>query len=672
MRPCLLRTSSFSILLALVAFNAISFATPPPVVLLYHNDAKVRIEAIERMAAEEDPDLIDDLIRAQSIENYTPVHNAYRRGLLRLTGLRSLPTGMNWKAWLASEVDAGRLEIDYLPVAPSDADKSLLGNLQPLASQLGSEHFDAMAQRLTSPMGKVPDGDALRYMVANDHLPEVRQFLTGQWLAQMLGSKNVNINSLAYVLNGLAEPGPLRDEINRAVIACLESGDATTVANTLHMIAGVEGFSTVFRVPDAEPHVRKHLASGDSEIATQAQRALERIVPEAVAEEVSYAEAFRDLYDTLGRHYPCFALKGIDWSAVGDELLPKAENVETDDEFGLLCLELVARLEDSHASLLPGKARPPQPPFPQWDPGFACLLDDRDRPVVYYLDPGGPADNADLALGMAVAKVDGVPANEVMESWMMDVTRYAGFSSRRYLRYQAARMFCRQATRGEVVELDLERINGEPLTRQLSCDFGVRYLPRLPVPIPKISDSANVSWTMLGEKIGYIYVRRIGSDLIERLDQAVGELSEAKGMVVDVRGNSGGGFDASRAHRNFAADDTQEPHRPRYHGPMAVLLDARCISAGEGWASWFIANERAKTFGEATAGASSRKVTYPLKNGLYQVRVPVKAYTGFLDRPIEHRGLEPDVHLRQTAADLIAGRDTVLEAAKKYLAEIAP
>ena len=100
-----------------------------------------------------------------------------------------------------------------------------------------------------------------------------------------------------------------------------------------------------------------------------------------------------------------------------------------------------------------------------------------------------------------------------------------------------------------------------------------------------------------------------------------------------------------------------------------MLTDARCISAGEGWASWFVANKRARVFGEATAGASARKIVYTLSNDLYKVRYPVKAYTGFLDRPIERRGLEPDVTVRQNAQDLAAGRDTVLEAAKRYLLE---
>jgi C-terminal processing protease CtpA/Prc len=231
------------------------------------------------------------------------------------------------------------------------------------------------------------------------------------------------------------------------------------------------------------------------------------------------------------------------------------------------------------------------------------------------------------------------------------------------------RWFVRQMEQGATVTLETEAPDGKPRTFQLPATLGVRYLLRLPVPIPGISDAASVSWTMLEGDVGYIYVRRIRGDLIDKLDRAVRELKDARGLVIDVRGNSGGGFDARRAHRNFSLNDGEEPGRPRFQGPMALLIDARCISAGEGWASWFIAKKRARVFGQATAGASARKRTYTLKNGLYQVTFPVKAYRGFLDRPIERRGLEPDVPLVQNADDLAAGRDTVLEAAKRYLRE---
>ncbi|MHC4744319.1 MAG: S41 family peptidase [Planctomycetota bacterium] len=385
-------------------------------------------------------------------------------------------------------------------------------------------------------------------------------------------------------------------------------------------------------------------------------------------DDVDYKTAFGELYETLGLSYPCFEMKGIDWDAVGEEFFPRAEEVQTDEEFGVLCMELVAKLEDSHAHLMPGAIDLPKIEGPDWDGGFSCLEDDQGRPAVYYVDPCGPADKAGVKLGMVVTKVDGNDIADVIGKTMARLKKYGGFSSERYLRYFAFHFFMRQMDEGRIVEFEMLD-NAETTHKfQLPSDLKGRYLPRLPLPIEGIRDSANVSWKMLADNIGYIYVRRIRDGLETALDRAVSDLKNARGLIVDVRGNTGGGFDRKTSHVNFYTDLVPaRSTRPQYPGPMAVLIDNRCISAGEGWASWFIANKRAQFFGQTTAGASAAKDIYLLKNGLYQVRYPVRPFHGFLDRPIERRGLEPDVEVIQNAADLSKGRDTVLEAAREYL-----
>ena len=390
-------------------------------------------------------------------------------------------------------------------------------------------------------------------------------------------------------------------------------------------------------------------------------------------DDVDYETAFGELYETLGLTYPCFELKGINWDAVGEELLPRAKEVKTDNEFGVLCIELVARLEDSHAHMMPGAIDLPHIPTPQWDAGFSCLEDDRGRPAVYCVDPCGPADNAGVKIGMVVAKVDGNDVAGVIEKAMARLKRYSGFSSERYLRYYAFHFFMRQMEKGQVVEFEMLDNAGEARKFKLASELEGRYLPRLPVPIAGIRDSANVSWKMLENQIGYIYVRRIQDGLEKALDKAVSELKDANGLIVDVRGNTGGGFESKTSHVNFYTDgDTNQSTRPRYAGPMAVLIDNRCVSAGEGWASWFIANKRAKFFGQTTAGASSAKDTYLLKNGLYRIKYSTRPRTGFLNRTIERQGLEPDEEVKQTAQDLAQRRDTVLEAAREHLLSIKP
>jgi C-terminal processing protease CtpA/Prc len=348
--------------------------------------------------------------------------------------------------------------------------------------------------------------------------------------------------------------------------------------------------------------------------------------------------------------------------------------VADDRAFCHLVLELVARLEDSHAVVLDGSATVTWPETARWDPGFACLVGDGDEAVVYHVVPGSSAATGGVRAGMVVTHFNGLPVQHRIRWTARQLSRYAGYSSERQLRHAAYRDFARVRREGASVRCRMRDVGGAEHVFDLAASSSPRYLPRLPVPIEGIRDSANVSWSMLEGGIGYIHVRRIRENLVPTLDEAVGALRAARGLVIDVRGNSGGGFDARVAHANFAPADEiagDDSDRPRFDGPIAVLLDARCISAGEGWASWFVATERGRTFGEATAGASARKTTYTMTNGLYKVRFPVKAYKGFLDRPIERTGLVPDVRVMPRAADIAVGRDTVLEVACDWLDEVS-
>jgi RNA polymerase sigma factor (sigma-70 family) len=432
-------------------------------------------------------------------------------------------------------------------------------------------------------------------------------------------------------------------------------GDRGTTAKILDEVVRGPDKSTATRARAVYRELTGRKSDGDTKIDASKQAA--------------YEKALRDLYEYLGRVYPSFQLKGIDWPAVGKSILPRVRAVRDDTDFGLLVEELVARLEDSHAIVTAGSAVPPTPSLPRWDPGFACLTDDRGRPVIYSVDRGSPAEKAGLKPGMTVVSIDGVAADALIERCMERLRTCFGYSSERYLRYDAVRNFARQPRRGSKVAIVVELVGGDTRNLAAQASLGVRYLPRLPVPRKGIVDDGNASWINLDDRTGYIYVRRIRGDLERALDQAIRGMPGITGLIIDVRGNSGGGFDTNTAFLNFDAEakSTDQPARPRYTGPIALLIDERTISAGEGWASWFIAKKRARVFGTTSAGASARKQTYTLSNGLYKVEVPVKAYTGFLDRPIERRGLEPDVTVRPTAGDIARGRDTVVETAVEWL-----
>ena len=179
------------------------------------------------------------------------------------------------------------------------------------------------------------------------------------------------------------------------------------------------------------------------------------------------------------------------------------------------------------------------------------------------------------------------------------IRNYYGYSSDRYLRYDAASRSITSDNRVSPSKSKSKISMANPSSSS-PATMRIRYLPRLPVPIDGIRDDQN-GFKSLSDDIGYIYVRRISDDLPQVLDKALSNLPKIRGLILDVRGNSGGGFD-DRALENFSGADNAEPDRPRYQGPIALLLDERTISAGEGWASWFIAKKRARTFGSTTAG----------------------------------------------------------------------
>jgi beta-lactamase regulating signal transducer with metallopeptidase domain len=256
-----------------------SEATPvntSDVALLYHREPDVRIKAIKTLAASNNLGIIDDLIRAHSVEIYTPVHNEYDRLLQSLTGIRNVRGKGAWKAWLASEVEAGRLKIEYLSVEPA---ANVRGEILAFAL-MGPDNFNEMAAALTAATyDQQRCQDAIRYMVFNDNLAQVQEFLAGDWLTRLFANQKININDVGYFVNGLANPGPLRKQIDTHVQDCLDSENPIVVANALNLIAGVEGYATRFVVPGVEDKVVELTSSSVPEIAIQAKRALARVKP---------------------------------------------------------------------------------------------------------------------------------------------------------------------------------------------------------------------------------------------------------------------------------------------------------------------------------------------------------------------------------------------------------
>ena len=205
-------------------------------------------------------------------------------------------------------------------------------------------------------------------------------------------------------------------------------------------------------------------------------------------------------------------------------------------------------------------------------------------------------------------------------------------------------------------------------------------------------------------RIAYI---RVGSwndqEYRERAMELLEEYRSADALVVDVRGNGGGStpiafmsglmerpwrwyaeatpmrlstfaIAAERGNSRYAdfrrpmmswPASVQEPDS-LFTGRLAILIDAGCHSACEDFSMPFKDNGRAVLIGEPTAGSSGQPYYEDLGNGI-QIAVGTKREFFPDGSRFEGVGIEPDLVVIPTTADVASGRDPELERALEVL-----
>lgn len=198
--------------------------------------------------------------------------------------------------------------------------------------------------------------------------------------------------------------------------------------------------------------------------------------------------------------------------------------------------------------------------------------------------------------------------------------------------------------------------------------------------------SPSVEWRMLEEadRIGYIRIVLFSGRTAKELKDALEDL-EKQGMthlVVDLRGNGGGLFDAAiDASSRFLRDgvivyqiekDGKEQAFRVTNGassealPLALLVDGGTASASEIMAGALQDNERAILIGEKTYGKGSVQQVFDLSDGS-SVHITAAKWLTPNRRQIDGQGLLPDLEALITDEDRSQGRDTQLERAIETL-----
>ena len=378
---------------------------------------------------------------------------------------------------------------------------------------------------------------------------------------------------------------------------------------------------------------------------------------------------FDDVWETIQERYYDPTFRGIDWEASRVAFRPAAaEAKNSEDLYGLL-RRMIAPLKDAHTRVFS-----PEEKFDWWNPKFVTigvtLRDVEGKPTVVHVEPNSAAAKAGLRMGDVVINIDHVSSLELLARRVHE----GNLSGSARLR----------AVRGL-----FEGAAGTPLTLTWRTKEGrtksavlERYWSQRTLGFRSYR-SDGIAIINLDA-----FTQTIANDFLKQLPTMIGD---ARGIILDLRGNGGGDAEAMAtiasafladginlgkfADRTGSSFELVTTRRLSFLStrtaagrlPMIVLTNETSSSAAEILAATLQHQQRALVIGSTTCGcvlAIRHRHTLPDGGVLDVSEFDYRTAEGVR---LEGVGVTPDQPITITRGDLYAKRDVALERAKKQL-----
>jgi len=362
---------------------------------------------------------------------------------------------------------------------------------------------------------------------------------------------------------------------------------------------------------------------------------------------------------------------GLDWQAIHAEYRPQVEAAATTDAARAIMREMIGRLKQTHFAIFPAAVYQVLDADGSGDgwPGFEARVLDGHVIVTDVYQPG-----SNIKTGWEVLQSNGV---------------------------NLAQLVAKLQTDPAVHELQLERAVAARLSGQVggfrSMVFADQNNTRVPLDVKLLPPRGEFSgfgnlppqpvW-FESKKLGNTgYIRfNIFLDLVHVMQEfgdAVQQCAHCDGIVIDVRGNPGGIGAMAMGMAGWLVRQNGErlgvmymrgatlnffinPRTQAFEGPVAVLVDGSSASTSEIFAGGLKDLGRARIFGTRTAAAALPSVITRLPNG-DGFQYAVANYISEGGKALEGNGVIPDVEVKLTREALLAGHDTVVDAALDWI-----
>lgn len=279
---------------------------------------------------------------------------------------------------------------------------------------------------------------------------------------------------------------------------------------------------------------------------------------ETPAPDVTFAQDFDELWETLRDRYCFFQDKRTDWAHVRRLYRPQALSAQSGDAFTEIVRQVLCELYDAHTHLTDAPDGTPR--FPLFD----LLAERREGGVrIAAVQDDSAAADAGSRIGDIVLAVDGQPIETIIADRM-------------------PKCLTRPDPEADAYVINSAVAGRRGMPRQMSVRGADGAVRDVALPLKQHGDQPDLDFRALDGGLGYIRIRSFANtDTVAAFDTALATLRETRGLIIDVRDNGGGDTAVARPIMGrFITETKPYAHMRRRNGrglsaPWVESVDPR-------------------------------------------------------------------------------------------------
>jgi len=373
--------------------------------------------------------------------------------------------------------------------------------------------------------------------------------------------------------------------------------------------------------------------------------------------------------------FPYKYLIGEDWNKILSEFIPRFVLAKDATQYTLACLEIIARVHDSHANVW-GNNKILNEYFGNYQaPVQAAFAENKLIVTGYYADTFSIKEK--LRIGDVITKINGVPVDLLVKNklYLIAASNYekqlAEIPNRALLRGKSGSLPFEIIRDNKIKLVNVPCVDATRLNRGrdiMAMDFN---------PFPNDS-----SYRIINGNIGYVFPGRYKDSQLAGIKKT---FEKTRGMIIDMRTYPSEFMPFSFGHYikpnsspfvKFTVGDVSnpglftfgqllsngEPNPDYYKGPIVEIVNSITMSQAEYTTMAFQTAPDLTVIGSITAGADGNVSPITLPGGISTLISGIGVY--YPDgRETQRKGIQIDQEVRPTVEGIKQGRDELLERA---------